>query len=48
MMQNVLLQDQTVGTIDVPAKVGAKVTVWLHDENGCRILVVGVIEEILD
>ena len=48
-MKTVLLQDQTVGTIDMDdLKVGDNVTVELHDENGMPIEVDGIVEEILD
>jgi hypothetical protein len=43
----VLLTDGTTGQV-ASAKVGDKVTVSLHDENGMPIEVTGVVEEILE
>lgn len=48
-MKTVLLQDQTVGTVeDDGVEIGDTVTVSLHDENGVAIDVDGVVDEILD
>lgn len=48
-MKNVLLKDQTVGTVENDdVEEGDFVTISLHDENGMPIEVSGEVIEVLD
>lgn len=47
-MRTVLLKDGTVGKVDDACEIGDTVNVSLHDENGMRIEVSGIVEDILE